>query len=211
MYLAIFILFILTRTKVYYLSPIYTTMFALGQLLDSKNLNWIKPLTIILLLCCLISAPYTLTVLPVESYISYSKSLGIEPSAGEGHEMGVLPQLYVDMFGWEDFAKTVADVYHKLSTEEKLHTIVYERNYGEAGAIDFFREKYDLPTAISGHNSYWLWGYGGDSIDVVIFIGGADRQAKLEYFDYVEEAAVHINKYAMPYENNLIIYLCRGY
>ena len=215
-YLAIFILFVLTRAKVYYLSPIYPTMFALGSfafghLVGSKNLNWIKPITIILLLCCLISAPFTLPVLPVESYISYSKSLGIEPSAGERHEMGVLPQLYADMFGWEDMAKTVAGVYHKLSTEEKIHTVVFGRNYGEAGSIDFFREKYDLPNAISGHNSYWLWGYGGDSIDVMIFIGGANKQTKLEYFDYVEEAAVHINKYAMPYENNLIIYLCKRY
>ncbi len=215
-YIALFTLFIFTRAKVYYLSPIYPTVFALGsfalgQIISLKNLNWLKPITIILLLCGLIFTPFALPVLPVDSYINYSKSFGIEPSSGEMKEMGALPQMYADMFGWEELAITVSKVYTNLSKEEKRRTVVFGRNYGEAGAIDFFREKYDLPIAISSHNSYWHWGYGGDSINIIIFIGGEDKQNKMEYFDYVEETAVHINKYAMPYENNLIIYLCRGY
>ncbi|MBL7128938.1 MAG: glycosyltransferase family 39 protein [Ignavibacteria bacterium] len=215
-YLTIFILFVSTRAKVYYLSPIYPTMFAigsfaLGHFINSKKINWLKPIVIVLLISGFMLTPLALPVLPPETFIKYSKTLGLSPSVGERHEMGALPQHYADMFGWEDLARTVSEVYETLSPDEKKKTVVFGRNYGEAGAIDFFREKYSLPKAISGHNNYWLWGYGGDSIDIMIFIGGADKQSKLEYFNYVEEAAVHTNEYVMPYENNLIIYLCKGF
>ena len=202
-YLAIFILFIATRAKVYYLSPIYPTMFALGSFaighfVSTKKINWLKPIIIVLLISGFMLTPLALPVLPPETFIKYSKTLGLAPSVGERHEMGILPQHYADMFGWEDLARTVSDVYEKLSPDEKKNTVVFGRNYGEAGVIDFFKEKYNMPKAISGHNSYWHWGYGGDSIDIMIFIGGADKQTKSEYFDYIEEAAIHTNKYAMP-------------
>ena len=82
--------------------------------------------------------PLALPVLPPETFIKYSKTLGLSPSVGERHEMGALPQHYADMFGWEDLARTVSEVYETLSPDEKKKTVVFGRNYGEAGAIDFF-------------------------------------------------------------------------
>jgi hypothetical protein len=55
-------------------------------------------------------------------------------------------------------AATVARVYYWLPPEIRPRTAIFGRNYGQAGAIDLFGPKYGLPPAISGHQSYFLWG-----------------------------------------------------
>jgi len=54
--------------------------------------------------------------------------------------------------------ETVAEIYHNLPPEERAKAAIIAPNYGEAGAIDFFGPRYDLPKAISGHQNYYLWG-----------------------------------------------------
>ena len=135
--------------------------------------------------------------------------MGIAPSSGERHEMGKLPQHFADMFGWEELVQTVAEVYHSLPPEEQAVCGVYGRNYGEAGAIDLFSEKYDIPKAVSGHNSYWLWGPRDYTGEMMIVIGG-EPEDHTDNSESVTSAAIHTNEYAMPYENNLNIFICRG-
>ena len=50
--------------------------------------------------------------------------------------------------------------YRSLPPEDRSRACVFGRNYGEAGAIDFFGARDGLPRAVSGHNSYYLWGPG---------------------------------------------------
>ena len=119
-----------------------------------------------------------------------------------------LPQLYADMFGWEEMVKTVAGVYDKLSPEDRTGCAILTGNYGEAGAIDLFGGKYGLPKAISGHNSYFLWGSRGYTGEVVILFG--DRAEILKgMFANVQQVATISNPYAMPVERDLPVYLCR--
>ena len=61
---------------------------------------------------------------------------------------------------------------------------------------------------ISGHNSYWIWGPGNSSGDVVIVLGG-DRDDNEAVFESVELADTARCRYCMPYENNLPVYVCR--
>ena len=49
---------------------------------------------------------------------------------------------------------------HACRAEDRAKACVFGQNYGEAGAIEYFARDLDLPPAISGHNSYWLWGPG---------------------------------------------------
>jgi hypothetical protein len=214
MYLAIFILFVTTRAKTYYIAPIYPVMLAGGAVFIERLIlhwkrNWLKPVIITFLAAGgIVTAPLVLPVLPVEAYIEYSARLGIVPQPSERHEIGPLPQHYADMFGWENMAKKVAKVYHHLSPEEKSKCGIFVQNYGEAGAIDFFGQKLGLPKAISGHNNYWLWGARGYTGEIMIIIGG-NRNDYEEIFQDVEQVEVISHKYAMPYENNLPVYLCR--
>jgi hypothetical protein len=85
--------------------------------------------------------------------------------------------------------------------------VVLARNYGEAGAIDFFRDKYPLPGVICGHNNYWYWGPRDTLFTSVIGIGGS-REDYLKACDSVNQVAVIENRYAMPYENNLPVFIC---
>jgi 4-amino-4-deoxy-L-arabinose transferase-like glycosyltransferase len=153
--------------------------------------------------------PFALDLLPVNAFVSYSEAIGVSPSNTEGKRMGSLPQHYADRFGWKELADDVASVFKSLPAEEQSRAKIYAQNYGEASAISFFGRKLGLPEAISGHNSYWLWGCGSDSVGVVIIVGG-ERLSHLRTFARVEQAAVHSTPQAMPYENGLPIFVCRG-
>ncbi len=215
MYLAIFLFLVSTRSKVYYLAPVFPLVFALGaysleKLTQGKWINKLKYAVLTLLLFIgVFSAPLALPVLPVETLISYMNTIGLAPSVGETAKLGVLPQYFADMFGWENMTEEVAKVYQTLATEEQLKCTIYTRNYGEAGAIDFFGKKYGLPHAISPHNSYWHWGYDSTRTEVFIVIGG-NKEDREKTFTDVKQVSIINSHYAMPYETNLPIYICRG-
>jgi MFS family permease len=150
--------------KMYYVAPVYPMMFAAGavwieQVTQRKAWIWVKPvLALSMTIICGIYAPTILPILSVPHFLAYEHATGIEQQKFEHSRQGVLPQLYADMFGWEEIAQRVAAFYHTLSPEEQQKTAIFGNNYGEAGAIDFFGPKYGLPKAIGGHQSYWLWG-----------------------------------------------------
>lgn len=213
-YISILALFLATRAKPYYLSPAYLMLLPAGALvierfIQRRNWNWLKPASLAVLVAGgLVTLPYALPVLPVETFIRYLDFLGLRPGSGERHELGKLPQMYADMFGWENMVETVAKVYNSLSDDDKTKCAVFAGNYGEAGAIDFFGRKYGLPKAISGHNSYWLWGPGDRPAEIVIAVGVSADDAK-KTFEQVELGGTIASEYAMPYENNLPVYICR--
>jgi hypothetical protein len=134
---------------------------------------------------------------------------GIRPSEGERHRFGVLPQFYADHFGWENMAKTVSGVYQTLTPEQKKDCAVYGRNYGEAGAVNYYRKKYELPPAISEHNNHYLWGPGRFKGGTLITIGIAPEDLKKEYTT-VEVRAVIVSEHAMPYETDLPVCVAQG-
>ncbi len=212
---AFLILLINGRSKPEYLTPAYPMLFAGGsvfleRLSYGKYWKWIKSAVPILILGSgIVLAPITLPILPVKTYIKYSNLLGMKPISYEGKELSELPQFYADMFGWENMAKTVAKVYHSLPEAEQSRTILFGQNYGEAGAMEYYRKTYDLPRVISSHNNYWIWGYGSEDFEAVILIGGS-KEDYLSLFEQVEQAAIVQCDYCMPYENNLALYIARN-
>lgn len=198
--------------RVYYLFPAFSLLFAAGGVWWEgifagqpawRRLGWpaLVGVTGVLL------APITLPLLPPETYIRYSRALHVGQPAIETHKLGPLPQLFADQFGWEEMTATVARVYNGLPPDVRPRTAVFSQNYGQAGAIDLFGPKYGLPLAISGHQTYFLWGprdYTGDSMIVM-----AGRRADLERrFASVEMVARVSHPYSMPYEH-FDVYYCR--
>src|ERR1700677_630839 len=90
-------------------------------------------------------APTILPILPVKDYLAYTRRLGIQQQKFENQPQSQLPQIYADMFGWEERVRVVADYFHSLSPEEQRVTAIGAPNYGEAGAVDLFGPKYGLP------------------------------------------------------------------
>ena len=213
---AFLILVINGHSKPEYLSPAYPMLFAAGAVLIEKLSQrryraWLKVVTpVSIIIGGLIIAPIVLPFLPVKTYIQYTERIGITPESNEAKELSELPQFYADMFGWENMAKTVSEVYGSLPDEEKSKTVIYTQNYGEAGAIEYYSRKYELPPVVSSHNNYWIWGWEHTNEDyqTVIILGGSEED-HLSSCEQVEQAAIIRCTYCMPYENNLPVFVCR--
>jgi len=206
------VLLINGHSKPEYLAPIFSVLFIGGAILIEKwteRRKYLAGIVVALQLTGFIVIPLAIPILPVESFISYSKTLGMAPSTPEGHTLAELPQFYADMFGWENQVKAVAKVYHSLPPEEKQECSIFGDNYGRSGAIDYFSDKYDLPLSIGRHNNYWIWGPDKFDGKIVIILGDAVGD-KAELFEEVQDMGIIKSPYAIPYENNLHIYLCKN-
>ncbi|HJQ31818.1 MAG TPA: glycosyltransferase family 39 protein [Pyrinomonadaceae bacterium] len=218
-YVVMFVLMIVLRAKVYYLLPVYPVLFAPGgvwfeslfaRLAERRSLwRLLRPASVALLvLGGAVTAPLALPVLPVETFIRYQRALGLEAPRTEKLRLAELPQHYADMFGWEEMTRAVASVYNSLPPDERGRCAVFARNYGEAGAIDFFGARYGLPKAIGKHQNYFLWGPRDYTGECVITVGERETDVR-KSFDEVELAATITHPYAIPHENNLPVYVCR--
>jgi hypothetical protein len=200
--------------RVYYLFPAYPVLFAAGSVawqrwLATVRAQWIKPVyvTLMVLMSALL-APTMIPLLPPETYIRYAAAMHLQQPRLENHRLGPLPQLFADQFGWPEMAAAVAGAYNSLPPEIRARTAIFGQNYGQAGAIDLFGPSYGLPPAISGHQSYFLWGPRGYTGESVIVMDG--RQQDLESrFTSVQKVARVYHPYSMPYQHFDVFY-CRG-
>jgi 4-amino-4-deoxy-L-arabinose transferase-like glycosyltransferase len=200
--------------RVYYLWPAFPILFAGGSVLweswlSRLRLRWVRfayPTLMILLGAAL--APMLIPVLPVDTYIRYAAAMHLETPAVEKWQLGPLPQIYASEFGWEEMVATVAEVYQSLPPDVRAKTAIFAQNFGQAGAIDLFGPKYGLPKAISGHQSYFLWGPRGYTGESVIVMQG--RQQELEQMYASVKKSAHVSHpYSMPREHFDVFY-CRG-
>jgi len=211
---AVAVVLILQRGKPYYLSPAYTMLFAMGAVtVESMSARggwrWLRAVTIALVVVSGIAlAPLAKPLLPLETHVRYTQMLGVAPGTDERKEVGRLSQFFADRLGWRELAALVAEVHASLPEPERDIACVYGQNYGQAGAIDYFRSEMDLPPALSGHNNYFLWGPGGCTGEIVIIIGG-EREDHERSFESVEEASLYRCADCMPYENNKTIFVGR--
>jgi hypothetical protein len=221
MYPVVFAVMIVGNAKVYYLSAIYPLYLAGGaivfeQWFQHRAWKWMKPVYVgLLVTMAVLILPFALPVLPVQKFVAYEQFLGLMPHAEEHASVSELPQYYADQFGWEEFVATIASAYKKLTPEEQAECFIFARNYGEAAAIDFFGKRYGLPNAACAHNSYWMWGPGKRTGNIAIIVG-ASRTLQDNFNDlnrrylHVEHVGTTSAKYAMPYENGKLIFLCKG-
>lgn len=201
--------------RVYYLFPAFPMLLAAGSVqfetwFRGPRTAWIKPVyCALMVLMGALLAPTLLPVLSPEGYIRYVRATHLEQPRVENHQLGPLPQLFADQFGWEDMVAAVARVFNSLPPDVRGHTAIFGQNYGQAGAIDLFGPKYGLPPAISGHQNYFLWGPRGATGESMIVMG--DSQKSLERkFASVQKVARVAHPYAMPYQH-IDIFYCRGF
>ena len=213
-YIALLVIFMLSRGKTYYIAPIYPLMLAGGAVALERwfarpRRRWVAPAVLsLIVLTGAAAAPFAVAVLPVDRLVSLIKSLKMAPPAGERQALGVLPQHFADQFGWEGLTAEVGRIYQGLSDADRAVCAIFTQNYGEASAINVLGGRFGLPFAASGHNNYFLWGFPAGRGEVSIVVGG-EAEEHLQSFREVTVAARHFDKYGMPYENRPI-FLCRG-
>jgi hypothetical protein len=211
-WIAAFLFFGLQTSKPYYLSPAYPPLLAAGATAlahwFSTRARWARGVLVAVFLASgVLVAPMAFPLLAPDRLVAYMESLGLHPSAGETTEQAALPQHFADRFGWQNLAATVAGVYHELDDSLRTRCLIVTTNYGEAGAINYYREVYDLPRAASQHNNYFLWGPGETSGDVLLTVNYDPDNLKTDYQSVVQVGTV-VSEWAMPYETDVPICLC---
>jgi hypothetical protein len=216
-----FALFVALKGKDYYLTPTYPMLFAAGgvaaeswfaRIPRTAGLVVRVAFAVLIFLRGAIAWPFAMPMMSEEKFIAYEKALGATPEKTENTELEELSQQYADMHGWPELAAAVAKVYYTIPEDERADCAIFTGNYGEAGAIDYFGPRYGLPPAISGHQNYWYWGprnYSGQCM-VMIAPGDVTREVLEKVYFNVEQAGEIYAKYALPFENHTLIWICRG-
>ena len=207
----------MTGAKPYYLAPVYTMLLAAGAVAFDgwcerrRRGSWWFALPVALVVASgVLVMPIAKPLLDVETFLRYQDALGLRPGSSERSAQGLLSQHFADRFGWQELAEEVAEVHRGLPADERAETCVFAQNYGQAGAIDRFGPALGLPPAISGHNSYFLWGPRECGENGVLIVIGGSRESLEEWFEHVELAAIFQCRFCMPYEAKKPIWVGRG-
>ncbi len=214
-YLVCYAVFFVLHGKIYYLAPIYPMLLAAGAVviesaIDRPRWAWLKPTTVVVLLASgAYFAPIVIPVFSPEHFLGYARTLPFKlPVMEHSHERVALPQWYADQFGWEEIVAGTAVAWNKLDPNERRDCGIFAQDYGQAGAIDFLGRRYGLPPALSGHQTYFLWGPRGYSGNCLIVLD--DSRENLEQLwssvEYVGNSPD--NPYAL--EKQIPVFICRG-
>ncbi len=214
-YLVCYTVFFVLHGKIYYLAPIYPMLLAAGAVVIESAIErprwaWLKPAIVVLLLASgAYFAPIVIPVFSPENFLAYTKTLPFKlPVMEHAHARAALPQWYADQFGWEEIVGETAVAWNKLDPDERPDCGIFAQDYGQAGAIDFLGRRYGLPPALSGHQTYFLWGPRGYSGNCMIVLD--DRRARLEQlWSSVEYVGISAdNPYAL--EKEIPVFICKG-
>lgn len=201
--------------KNYYLAPIYPVLIAAGSVvvdewIEKRRSAWLKPvIAVVLIAGGGLLAPIVIPVLSPDHFIAYMARLPIKPPRSEhSHERAALPQHYADQFGWDEIVAKTAEVWNSIPPAERKECGIFAQDYGQAGAIDFLGRKYGLPPALSGHQTWWLWGPRGYTGSCLIVLDD-DRETLEQKFDQVQFMGTSAdNPYAL--EKQIPFFIVRG-
>jgi Dolichyl-phosphate-mannose-protein mannosyltransferase len=214
-YLLALAIFIVLGGKSYYALPIYPVLMAAGGValegfFAPTGRRWLAvTYTALLIVAGLVTLPFGAPILPVDTFLRYSSLLPYANSVKtERDATAELPQLYADMFGWENMATEIAGAYEGLPPAEQASCAIVAGNYGEAGAIDHYGPSLGLPRAISGHNSYFFWGPRAYTGSCVILFGERADELK-DLFGDTQLVATISDPHAAVAERNVHVYVCR--
>ncbi len=203
----------LINAKSYFLSPIYPALYAGGAiLLDWKTgagrWRWARiTYPALVALSGLLLAPLAMPILPPPTYAADYGWLSGAGNSAAGQSQSVFPQYLGDRFGWDTMTATVAQAYDSLSPTQQAQACIFTENYGEASALTLLGKPDHLPPVISGHNTYWYWGPGACSGQVMLTVGVTQAADEQSYVN-VRQVGMITCKYCQPEENDLPIYLC---
>ena len=219
-YLVCYTVFFVLHGKNYYLAPVYPMLLAAGAVVIESAIDrranarpallWLKPaITLVLLASGVHLAPVVVPVLSPDGFLAYTKYLPFKlPVMEHSHARAALPQWYSDQFGWKEIADEAAVAWNRIPAVERPGCGIFTQNYGQAGAIDFFGRRYGLPPALSGHQTYFLWGprnYSGNCL-IVLDDSRESLEGFFERVEYVGKSAD--NPYAL--EREIPVFICHG-
>ncbi len=210
LYLAVFVLLVIAKSKIYYLAPAYPPLFAGGALALERFARkthhaWLKPVTVgVLCAGGSVFVPLALPILNIETTDRYINAITF---GALGNIYEVTGDLH-GQFWWPERVAAVAKVYDSLSPEEQANTVIFAGGYGDAGAIDYFGGAYGLPNAVSNSMTYYLWGPGDKNPEIVIAVG-VGRDFLEQVFEEIEDTPIVKLEHVNPGDREFHIRICR--
>jgi len=190
--------------KIYYLAGAYTYLLAAGAVAVD---GWLAARPGRLRTLLLATAVTTAAALPL--------ALPVLPAADIGWTHKVTPAP-AQSIGWPQLVSTVRTVWASLPPAQRASTVIFTSNYAEASAINVLGRGTGLPTAVSGHNTYWWWGPGNPHATTVVAVmsgprGSGGATYLRQFFTSVRAAATLSNPYHIHNgEFDGHVYLCAG-
>ena len=190
-YLTFLAMMMAMHGKDYYVSPIYPVLFAAGAVAFSELTRTRRDQPVLIYAavlactCVFATGPIVLTILPPEVYAAYTAPLGLNSARSEKFT-SPLPQILSDRFGWPQMVEGFAARYNTIPPDVRSQTAIFCGNYGEASAVNILGPAYGLPTAISGHQNYFYWGWNNYSADSVLTLGNDAADYKDNYAEVTD-------------------------
>lgn len=206
-----FLVLLFLHGKAYYIGPIYPTLMAAGAVaLGAVGALWgrVANAVMVLLLVGLgvVGLPFGLPILPPPQMVRYANAVGLKAAVTTNRGTTLpLPQDYADMLGWEDQVAAVARVYESLSADERARAWLLARNYGEAGALEFFGPRHGLPRRVLLPNNDLLWPPPADSSRVVLVTLGVSPEDLRRFFRSVRRVTRFDDPWMVEEERNAAI------
>ncbi|HEX4371808.1 MAG TPA: glycosyltransferase family 39 protein [Puia sp.] len=164
-YFFVIVLLLLGRGKTYYSLGAYPILFAFGAYqLEKLTTQRFKILRYVFVLIIAflgyLFVPIMLPLFEPAKLAAFYEKRNLQKTGllkWEDLKNHPLPQDFADMLGWEEMTQKVAAAYNSLDSNEKKNTIIFCDNYGQAGAVNYYSKKYNLPETYSDNASFLYW------------------------------------------------------
>lgn len=131
-------------------------------------------------------------VVGINCVVSLLLGLPIVPVASVGATpIPAINQVAQDSVGWPTYVRQVGRVYGHLPSARRARAVVVTSNYGEAGAVSRYGDRYHLPAVYSGQNQLYYQARPPSSADVVVFVGGQLPDVRDRFRSCTVEAHLH--------------------
>jgi hypothetical protein len=194
----------------HYLAPAFPVVFASGGVFTEwlgQRWRWVPTFAMVWLAIGFVAtAPLAIPLLTPAATVRYQNALGIRPR--EELERGGLLPMHLGLYlHSEAVLGPLVAAYRSLSPEDQARVEILTNSFGESGAVDVLGRARGLPRAIGRHNSYWLWGPGNASGELVLTVWGDEDELR-EWFESCEKRGAIECPYCMEQMQAQSVYLC---
>jgi len=210
LWISVFVLLMISKSKIYYLAPAYPCLIAggsivVGDWLSRRVKKTLRYAVIVVLAAGGIALmPLSVPMFPITTTEQYMDAI----TFGAFENIYELTGDLRAMFGWRERVSEVAKVYNSLPEGERQRTIILAAGYGNAGAVDYFGKPLGLPEARSLSMSYWLWGLPDGPIETVIGMGFSKKSMEGVFHEVELVAEIELEQ-VNPWETPFPISICR--
>jgi 4-amino-4-deoxy-L-arabinose transferase-like glycosyltransferase len=206
MYVIPFFIYLFTQGRSYYLASAYPMLFAAGAVAWQ---GWLEKLS---MPKARIVFGATWVLIAIGVVVGGALSLPIAPINSPLWDVtSEVHDIFTEQIGWHEMVQTVAGIYDDLPADEKAHAGILAGENDEAAALNLYGEEYDLSTAISGSDSFYLRGYGNPPPETLVVVGFTQEHVN-SLFEQCIVAGTITNPYGV--ENDLRdppnIFVCRN-